>query len=100
MKSNKIMKTLALSITMALVMMTGDLCAQYRDNQYGIQPWFETGMMGRQGSKDGSSVSAEDFNLPSLHGSATDQSLPLGSGTLLLLGLGAAYLVGKRRKED
>ena len=100
MKSNKTMKTIVLTITMALVMMTGDLCAQYRDNQYGIQPWFETGMMGRQGSKDGSSVSAEDFNLPSLHGSATDQSLPLGSGTLLLFGLGAAYLVGKRRKED
>jgi len=29
-----------------------------------------------------------------------DQDAPLGSGVAVLLGLGAAYLVGKRRKEE
>ena len=29
-----------------------------------------------------------------------DQDAPLGSGIAVLMGLGAAYLVGKRRKED
>ena len=29
-----------------------------------------------------------------------DQPGPLGSGVAVLMGLGAAYLVGKRRKED
>ena len=29
----------------------------------------------------------------------TDQPAPLGSGIAVLMGLGAAYLVGKRRKE-
>ncbi len=29
-----------------------------------------------------------------------DADAPLGSGLVLLAGLGAAYLVGKRRKED
>lgn len=29
-----------------------------------------------------------------------DPEAPLGSGIAVLMGLGAAYLVGKRRKED
>ena len=29
-----------------------------------------------------------------------DATSPIGSGIAVLLGLGAAYLVGKRRKED
>ena len=34
-------------------------------------------------------------------GEVEDQdSSPLGSGMVVLMGLGAAYLVGKRRKED
>ncbi len=37
-----------------------------------------------------------------MHGSSTNQDAtsPVGSGIAVLLGLGAAYLVGKRRKED
>ena len=34
------------------------------------------------------------------HGLGTNQDAPLGSGIALLTALGAAYLVGKRRKED
>ena len=40
--------------------------------------------------------------LPS-HGSPDNQDadqVPMGSGIAVLLGLGAAYLVGKRRKEE
>ena len=37
--------------------------------------------------------------LPSNHGETGDQSSPLGSGVAVLLGLGAAYLVGKKREE-
>ena len=37
--------------------------------------------------------------LPPYHGSSEDQT-PLGSGVVVLLGLGAAYLVGKRRREE
>jgi LPXTG-motif cell wall-anchored protein len=33
------------------------------------------------------------------HGSDDNQPAPLGSGIAVLMGLGAAYLVGKRRKE-
>ena len=34
------------------------------------------------------------------HGQTDNQDAPVGSGIAVLLGLGAAYLVGKRRKED
>lgn len=38
-------------------------------------------------------------NLPG-HGATGDQQGPLGSGVAVLLGLGAAYLIGKKRKEE
>ena len=34
------------------------------------------------------------------HGQNDNQDAPLGSGIAVLTALGAAYLVGKRRKED
>ena len=34
------------------------------------------------------------------HGGTGNADAPLGSGAVVLLGLGAAYLVGKRRKEE
>lgn len=42
--------------------------------------------------------------LPSQHGLGNhqdaDDSVPMGTGIAVLMGLGAAYLVGKKRKED
>ena len=38
-------------------------------------------------------------NLP-VHNLGTNQDAPLGSGIALLLGLGGAYLVGKKRREE
>ena len=34
------------------------------------------------------------------HGLSDNQNAPLGSGIVLLAGLGAAYLVGKKRNEE
>ena len=34
------------------------------------------------------------------HGSEDNENAPLGTGIAMLAGLGAAYLIGKRRKED
>lgn len=36
--------------------------------------------------------------LPNAHGETNDQSAPLGSGALLLIGFGAAYALKKRKK--
>ena len=40
--------------------------------------------------------------LPTTHGGSGDfdGTTPLGSGVAVLLGLGAAYLVGKKRREE
>ena len=48
------------------------------------------------GERDGELVATP--LLPS-HGVETNQPAPMGNGIALLVGLGAAYLVGKRRKE-
>ncbi len=38
------------------------------------------------------------LNLPGQHGTTDDVQAPLGSGALLLIGLGAAYAMKKRKK--
>ncbi|MBR4788039.1 MAG: hypothetical protein IK013_09240 [Bacteroidales bacterium] len=38
--------------------------------------------------------------LPGEHGGNGNADAPLGSGVAVLLGLGAAYFVAKKRKED
>ena len=38
--------------------------------------------------------------LPGSHGLTENQDAPIGSGIALLTAFGAAYLVGKRRKDD
>ena len=35
-----------------------------------------------------------------LHALEGDQDAPIGSGIVMLMGLGAAYLVGKKRREE
>jgi hypothetical protein len=44
----------------------------------------------------------EDVAMPLLpnHGESGNQPAPLGSGIAVLMGLGAAYLVGKKRREE
>ena len=34
------------------------------------------------------------------HNQSTNQSAPIGSGIVVLLGMGAAYLVGKKHREE
>jgi hypothetical protein len=65
------------------------------------QNYVDNGLFGMGG---GSLFSRTDgtlgLMLPTEHGLTTDETAPLGSGIAVLMGLGAAYLVGKRRKED
>lgn len=37
---------------------------------------------------------------PGGHGESGNQPAPLGSGVAVLVGLGAAYLIGKKRNEE
>ena len=40
------------------------------------------------------------INLPDSHGNPGDANAPLGSGIVVLVSLGAAYLVGKKREKE
>ena len=50
-------------------------------------------------STDNRDGEAPMFGLPGSHGSTEDAQTPLGTGTALLLGLGAAYLVTKKNRK-
>lgn len=91
------MKKFALTIAIVLGLGIGAF-AQYYNHQGGL---FQLGPEPREyGSREGSEAYAP-LLLPE-HGSTGDQTAesPLGSGIAVLMGLGTAYLVAKRRKED
>ena len=90
-KKTKTMKAMnkKIAIVMTLVLMTiGSLQAQIiiqdgdqNANRAGVTDWNEIGL----------------FN--PLQGVEYDQYAPLGGGSLLLIGFGAAYLLSKRKHE-
>ena len=91
------MKKLALTIAIVLGMSIGAF-AQYFNNQGGL---FQMGPEPREYSNLNRDTYAP-LLLPE-HASNSDQSaqdVPLGSDIAVLIGLGAAYLVGKKRKEE
>ena len=74
-----------------------DLAFSNYSQNNGENGLFGMGALYDRGNRDGGLV------LPNMHNLTDDQegdSGPLGSGIAVLMGLGAAYLVGKRRKED
>ena len=68
-----------------------------------VEVYEERGLfgMGKESSIFGAKAGEDALLLPD-HGMTDDQDAdsPLGTGIALLTALGAAYLVGKRRKED
>jgi hypothetical protein len=86
------MKKLALTIAIVL----GLSLTTFANNDGGL---FQRGASepnsGIYGTRDG----ILGPNLPG-HGETGDVDAPLGSGIAVLLGLGAAYMVAKKRNED
>ena len=56
-------------------------------------------MRGAEPTKEGESTGPNFPGLPG-HGETGNQDAPLGTGIAIMTALGAAYLVGKRRKEE
>ena len=84
-----------LVLTIAVVLGLG--LATFANNDGGLfqrgaaEPTY--GLYGDRGLRDG-------FPGMPNHGGNGDADAPLGSGVAVLLGLGAAYMVAKKRKED
>lgn len=102
------MKKLALTIAIVLGMTLG-VSAQM--SQQTVGGLFERGYVSDEVYYGAGSSNYNDLfgNLrgggllnPGLpfHGETENQDAPLGSGIAVLLGLGAAYAVAKKRKED
>ena len=91
------MKKLALTIVVVLGL---SLTTFANNNDGGL---FQRGASepsyGLYGDRDGDEGGIFGPNLP-IHGGSDDADAPLGSGVAVLLGLGAAYMVAKKRKED
>ena len=100
------MKKLALTLAIVLTMGLGAY-AQYDEDKFGIQPWFGSSLLGRDGGTgtgyDGTGVLLPGHNFTT-HWDGNEQgyddSAPIGSGALLLVGFGAAYAMMKRKKEE
>ncbi len=87
-----------LIMTIAIVLSLGTM-AFAQD----VEVYEERGLfgMGKESGIFGAKAGEDALLLPG-HGMTDDQDAdgPLGTGIALLTALGAAYLVGKRRKED
>ncbi|MBQ6770383.1 MAG: hypothetical protein IJP44_05325 [Bacteroidales bacterium] len=59
---------------------------------------FERGYVSNEASNPRSGESL--LSLPGSHGSDSDADAPMGSGIAVLMGLGVAYVVAKKRKEE
>ena len=65
----------------------------------GMASFAQGGGLFQRGAIDESTINREDTpGLPG-HGSTGNQDTPLGSGIVALMGLGAAYLVGKKHED-
>ena len=87
----------------------------FEDNEVNAMMWnnvieaptsvinYEGGGLFGRGKSLSTSVGSNFRNggllLPNTHGQETDSGAPLGSGVVVLIGLGTAYLACKRRKE-
>lgn len=86
------MKKLALTLVIVFTMTMG---ATAQQNAGMFARGYVSEETYYQEARDGSLL------LPSSHGQTGDQgATPVGSGIAVLLGLGGAYLVAKKRKEE
>ena len=90
-------------LTLTLTLILGMTMTTFADG--GL---FNRGNNARYGQNSGfiyfnaKDTGSGDVDMPMLppHGSENNNPAPLGSGIALLMGLGAAYLVGKKRREE
>ena len=83
-----------LALTLAIVLGLG--MTTFAENGGGL---FQRGAAEPTGGVYGDRTSS-GIMLPTEHGQNGNADAPLGSGVVALLGLGAAYLVSKKRKEE
>ena len=102
-RKRKTTKTLAILAMMVVLLLPMRSAAQYRENRYGLQPWFgQKSLMNREGSGGNSyGINSQEFGSTPTGGIGVEEfGSPLGSGVLFLLAAGAGYATLKRRKNE
>ena len=91
------MKKLVLTIAIVLGMTFGASAQYFGDNG---QPQGG-GLFGRGATPEGAlnAPGNSDFPLLPMHNQESNQDAPLGSGVLLLIGMGTAYAMAKKNRK-
>ena len=84
-----------LALTIAILLGLGLSTYAQCNNNGGV---FQRGPESNEYSSNREDNEGGLINLPQSHGSDNDSSAPVGSGIAVLVSLGAAYIVGKKRK--
>ena len=113
MKTTKSLKTVAFALGLAAMLAPLPMNAQYRENQFGLQEWGQTSLLGKESSSSSSGFNISTGEFGSV-GSGTDDTgfgigigvlgqdptAPLGSGLFIMAAAGAAYAFSKKRKKQ
>ena len=82
-------------ITMTLVILLGLTMGAFAQ---------DGGLFGKGATRESNDINYSTrgglIDLPGSHGDSNDHGAPLGSGIVVLAGLGAAYLVSKKNREE
>jgi hypothetical protein len=104
----KTLKALTLSLVMATLMLSPlTMNGQYNEHKFGIQPWGQSSMLGREGGSGNTygisnqtyGSSADGFGITN-QTYGQNESAPLGSGLLIMAVAGACYAGMKRNKKQ
>ena len=112
MKTTKSLKTVAFTLGLAAMMVPLTMNAQYREDQFGLQEWGQTSLLGKEASRSSNSFDITSGQFGGDGGQAggnygisigtmgQDPPAPLGSGLFIMAAAGAAYAFSKKRKNQ
>lgn len=103
-------KTLLLTLALlARLLLPLTMNAQYREDQFGLQEWGQTSLLGKEASSSsgGFNLFNQQFGEDEEGGYelynqtfGQDSDTPLGSGLLILVAAGAGYAFKKRKNNN
>ena len=105
-------KVIVLCLGLAAMLAPLTMNAQYRENQFGIQEWGQTSLLGKEASRSSNSFNITTGQFGGDGGSTggdygisigllgSDPPAPLGSGLFIMAAAGAAYAFSKKRKKQ
>ena len=108
-------KIIVLSMAMGgVILLPLTTVAQYREDRFGLQEWYQTSLLGKQGGGNrrilldptcggynlyNQQFGAETYGGYELYNQTFGQYVPLGNGWLILASAGVGYALRKRKNN-